>query len=406
MARLRGTGLGAGMAMGAAVVVRTRAGAAVLPEVPARVAALIATHRLTETPDVIVVAEEYRTALAMAGSLPWATVAGLAAERADPDAATPRVPAVVGVEGLMSAAADDVLILVDATRGVVLLDPDPVYLAQYTAEHDRVAPRNRLYLDEAHLPAGTLDGRAITVVAITDSDVQSALTAGADALYHALPLTFDPAELRRNLSEVTRIAAGKPLIIPYNGALPLAPVVEAAGQVDITLALAPAEGACFADARSVTRLMDEISLAQEECDEHDWLYGSARIAVVVEFRPSADWPGDEEAAARLEALAAAGATRLLAGGPMDREALSRLAGFTAAATVHLMPVLFAADESTLPAVELAAENSGVARSLRLLIGAGVTGFVAAPKLVQPAKMAIRETSVSDARDELVRWLAG
>ena len=156
MARLRGTGLGAGMAMGTAAVVRRTAGVYVMPEPPPRIASLEAKRRLTETPEIVVAAEEYSTAFAIAASLAWATVVGIVTERDAQDAAIPAFPAVVGVTGLMAAVSDDTLVLVDATRGVVLIDPDPIYLAQYTAEHDRIVPKNRIYLDEEHIPAQTL----------------------------------------------------------------------------------------------------------------------------------------------------------------------------------------------------------------------------------------------------------
>src|SRR4051794_612975 len=102
MARLRGTGLGAGMAMGTAAVVSMRGGMPIAPGIPQRLVAQIAQHRLTETPEVIVVAEDYRTALAMTAAISWAKVVGIASERADPDAAVPPFPAVTGITGLMS----------------------------------------------------------------------------------------------------------------------------------------------------------------------------------------------------------------------------------------------------------------------------------------------------------------
>src|SRR5690349_9264001 len=119
MARLRGTGLGAGMALGTAAVVRVRGGIPMTPEPPAALAAQIAQRRLTETPEVILVADDYRTGLALAGALSWAKVVGLAAGSAEPDAPVPPFPAVVNVAGLMDAMQDDMLMLVDAGRGIV-----------------------------------------------------------------------------------------------------------------------------------------------------------------------------------------------------------------------------------------------------------------------------------------------
>src|SRR5262249_27033726 len=117
MAKLRGRGVGAGMAMGTAAGVGVAGGVPLLPEAPERIASLIAARRLTETPEVILVADDYRTALALAPSLSWAKVVGIASASAGAEAPVSSLPAVVDLSGLMSAAQDDVLLLVDASRG-------------------------------------------------------------------------------------------------------------------------------------------------------------------------------------------------------------------------------------------------------------------------------------------------
>ena len=170
MARLRGTGLGAGMALGTTAVVRSRGGVALMPEVPARIADLIAARRLEETPEVILVADEYRTVRTVAESLPWAKVVGAVVAYAESDAPSPPFPVVANVPNLLETVADDVLTLVDATRGTVLIDPDPVALAQYQAEDANIAPKQRLFLEDVHLPAQTLDGRDIAGILVADPD--------------------------------------------------------------------------------------------------------------------------------------------------------------------------------------------------------------------------------------------
>ncbi len=405
MARLRGTGLGAGMAMGTAAVVRIHGGVPLMPEVPTRISLLMAQRRLTETPEVVVVAEDYRTALAIAGSLPWARVVGIAAERGDPDAAVPSVPAVTGLAGLMRAAADDVLILVDATRGVALVDPDPIYLAQYTAEHDRVAPKNRIYLDEAHLPAQTQDGRPISVVASTaNTGVEAALASGPDALYHALPLSFDTDHIRRHLAELVSVAAGKPLIVPYNPSLPLTPLLEAASRADITLSISPLEGEFMPSPQAISVLLQEIDLAQAECAERDVLFGTPRIAAEESAPLPADWPPDEALAGKLEGAAAAGATRLICSGATHGDALRRLSSMTAAASVNLLPVTFAIEYATPAPGNADMAVADLAATLRRLIGAGVIGFLVSPGLVPMAKEAIRAVSLADCEEDLAKWL--
>ncbi|HLV78736.1 MAG TPA: hypothetical protein VKT32_00600, partial [Chthonomonadaceae bacterium] len=219
MARLRGRGLGAGVALGTAAVVRVQGGIPMLPEAPERIARRLAARRPMETPEVILVAEEYRTALALLRSLPWGKVVGIVAGEAEAEAPVPGVPAVVQVPYLLDSIEDDVLMLVDATNGVVLADPSGMAIAQYQAEHSSIAPRRRLYLDDAHLPARTLDGRDIQVLARVETaeDVAQALDAGADALYvpagAALLPDSDETGQRRSLRQLLSLTTGKPLLL-------------------------------------------------------------------------------------------------------------------------------------------------------------------------------------------------
>src|SRR5579871_1311412 len=282
MARLRGSGLGVGMALGTAAVVTVRGGVPLLPEMPERIANLIATRRLSETPEVVLVARDYAMAYALASSLTWAKVVGIAAERAEPDAPFPPFPAVVSVPGLLAAATQDVLMLIDARNGVVLVDPDPISLSQYTAEHDHLAPKHRYYLDEAHLPAQTLDGRTLQIVASTEEEsggVGSAIEAGADRLYAALPLDFDSEAQRKNLMRLVNAAASKPLILAYNSVLSLPALLETAAYTDLTMAIPPSpeNEDRGADAEGVARLVAEMAVAQAECQEQDIPCGLPRL---------------------------------------------------------------------------------------------------------------------------------
>jgi len=464
MARLRGTGLGAGMAMGTAAVVGMRGGMPIAPAIPQRLAAQIAQHRLTETPEVIVVAEDYRTALAMASVISWAKVVGIASERADMDAAVPPFPAVTGISGLMNSTADDVLVLIDATRGVALIDPDPIYLAQYTAEHDRVAPKNRIYLDEAHLPASTQDGRTILVAATTEgSSVEEALASGPDAIYHVLPLFFDADDVRKHLNGVVSTAAGKPLIVRYNPSLPIMPLVEAAEYADLTFAVGPAADEGWPEPDAVAELLAEIERAQLECAEQDVLCAAPRIAAEIVLDcagPMNDLVRAEEALLfdnhirqKLEALAAQGVTRLIAHyDSLNSETLAQLSILCAHASVNLLPVMASvilqenavppssmpltisplevgdrgakpsADDAppTMSPPELGgrgakscAEDSPALSSTQaqtadhevpLLLGCGIRGFLASERYTQQIKDAVRSTTLAECADELNRML--
>ena len=79
--------------------------------------------------------------------------------------ATPQLPVVAGVDGLAENVQEDMLLIVDASRGLVLTDPDGMMVAQYQAEQNNLAPKRRLYLDEGHLSAQTIDGHTVQVLA-------------------------------------------------------------------------------------------------------------------------------------------------------------------------------------------------------------------------------------------------
>ena len=186
MARLRGTGIGAGLAMGTAAVVRVVNGIAIAPSPPQRLSNEIAFRRLSDLPEIILVCPNFEIAKAIAPSISWAKVAGYAIEHASDDLPVSATPLVIGVRDLMEFAQDDVLTLLDASRGIVLIDPDPVYLAQYTADHDKIAPKHRFSLDDEDQPAVTVDGRTILLITSAYPHPLLATNSGADALPETL----------------------------------------------------------------------------------------------------------------------------------------------------------------------------------------------------------------------------
>ena len=68
-------------------------------EPPPRIAEQMLSRRLNETPEVILLAKDYRTALAISTKLPWAKVVGIAAETSEPDVPASNFPAVVNIPG-------------------------------------------------------------------------------------------------------------------------------------------------------------------------------------------------------------------------------------------------------------------------------------------------------------------
>ena len=406
MTRLRGEGLGAGMALGTAVVVQMRDGLPMLPDPPERIARAVGLRRVSERPEVILVAEDYRTALALSGALPWAKVAGIAAVSGGTGASVPPFPAVVNAVGLMDVVQNDLLLLVDAERGVVFVDPNPIALAQYSAEHAQIAPRHRLYLDEEHQPALTTDGTRIQVVARLREwgDVATALQQGVDALHlpcgnTLLPPTAEEAALRRDLFRLIDASAGKPLFISDRFELPLPTLLMAAAKADLTLAIPPQE---TLDGLGFAELTAEMRSVETECYEEDQVCAIPRLAA--DLADLSQWIGGaDQAQSLVERVAAQGATRLIVG--LDQEAL------TEGTLLALEPLLAAAQSNLLPAFVSAwpvgfnafGQNellNTLETAIVLLIGAGAAGILVPADQVEAAKRTVREQSAAECRDRL------
>ena len=409
MARLRGAGLGTGTVLGTAAVIRVRGGIPLMPEPPADIAERLALHRLTEKPEVILVADDYRTALVIAGALPWGTVTGIVAAYADADSPVPAVPAVVNVKDLMAQVDNGMLVLVDATRGVILADPDGMAVAHYQAEHDRIAPRRRLFLESVHLPARTLDGRTIQVAARveTPADITTALEEGADALYvpfqaSLLPDSDDDRQ-RRNLFRLADLGAGKPLILSDDYALASTAVLEAADRADITLAVPPREDLAGLG-------MEEISVewmeTQADCFENDVLCALPRLAVDLVSLPA--HLSLEQEAGWVEALAGFGATRLvlnLEHEIADVSLLARLETLIAAASANLMQVTAAVALHGFALFEENDPEDSSEMAVPLLVGTGLTGLIVRPSVVTATKTRVNGLNFSECRESLLQLLS-
>ena len=394
------------MALGTAVVVQMRDGLPMLPDPPERIARAVGLRRVSDRPEVILVAEDYRTALALSGALPWAKVAGIAAASGGAGASVPPFPAVVNAIGLMDVVQNDLLLLVDAERGVVFVDPNPVALAQYTAEHAHVAPKHRLYLDEEHQPALTLDGTQIQIVAQLRQwdDVATALKQGVDALHLPLGNTLLPTnagetDLRRDLFRLIDMTAGKPLFILDRFTLPLPTLLMAAAKADITLAIPPQptfEGLGFAE------MLTEMRSAETECYEEDQVCALPRLAA--DLGGMSEGSAEEDQAQTLvEKLAAQGATRLLVG--LEQESLTEgtllaLEPLLAAAQSNLLPTFVSAWPFSFNAFGQNDLPNTLETAIGLLIGAGVGGVLVPAEEVEAAKRIVRALNAADCRDLL------
>jgi phosphotransferase system enzyme I (PtsI) len=94
------------------------------------------------------------------------------------------IPAVVGVSGLVAAAARSARIIVDGFEGHVIVDPDEALVRVYTLRAEEHRRRHAELLHQAGLPPVTSDGRSVTLLANIDllHEIDGARAAGAEGI--------------------------------------------------------------------------------------------------------------------------------------------------------------------------------------------------------------------------------
>jgi phosphohistidine swiveling domain-containing protein len=355
-----------------------------IPLLPARIVAQLArTARDApiEPIEVVLVAHDYQNAASL--SLPWAHVVGIVAEHADVDAVRLGIPTVVGIEDVLAKIDDDALVLINGERGIVLVDPDGVALAAYQAERERIAPRRRIYLDFAHQPAHTLDGREMRVLALVRSleDVQVALDHGADALHISggsplVPSEADEEEQAEALWTLAEAAAGKLITVAGEiESISAAALLRAATRAEFILAAPMGYGVEYF-ARLQTYLQD----AREALIAEDIDFAEVRLAGTIGM---------------LDMIADGLADYMLGRVVVDLnttssetvEARAWLDDLISAAKILLVPV-----EVMLPKVDRL--------TLESALGLGAAGLIVAPDAVQTAKEIVRTLDASMCRAAL------
>lgn len=415
MARLRGNGIGSGIALGTCAIVRQQMGIPLAPEVPPSIAVRIASCRDSETPEIVLVAEEFAHAIALKSSIKWADVVGIVCVSKAPDNPLAGIKLVAEVANLMERTEEDTLLLVDASNGVVLIDPDPMEIAQYQAEYDRIAPRQRIFLEEQHLPAVTSDRRTIPVIAQVAyrEDVATALEAGADALYiyraepaggfafsvspPLLPLNASESRLQAYLTPLVESAQGKPLLIPDDYTLASSALLEAASASDITLLLSPRadlEGWGIAEYR------EALGDYEAECEERERPFKLPLLGLEIPVKLTGE-ESEADITGMVEGWASQGATRvslIWESGHWIEESLGWLESLCVQCGSFGLPVIAELN------FDVALEESDVL--LRSFLGAGVSGFRVVAEQVGDLKRALQSVNVSVCRSLVVKFLQG
>ncbi|MBZ5587982.1 MAG: phosphoenolpyruvate--protein phosphotransferase [Acidobacteriia bacterium] len=94
------------------------------------------------------------------------------------------IPAVVGVTGLVRGAENAHVVIVDGFEGHVLVDPDPALIQVYSLRAEEHRKRQQELLGLAHLPAQTLDGHRVRLLANIDlvHEIAAAKSGGAEGV--------------------------------------------------------------------------------------------------------------------------------------------------------------------------------------------------------------------------------
>jgi hypothetical protein len=222
----------------------------------------------TDLPVVIVICSSLAEGLQF--KFPGLRVTGIVAE--SEEIVTSGVPSVVGVDQLLDSVKSGDIVIVDGAHGIVSVDPDAGTVMHYQ-ELETHAKTRRLFLESAHLPAVTQDGRTVltlaTVTQVVDAD--DALREGADGLL----LTPSAVNLfsSQDWSQLLAESGGKQIILllaPEPDAL--RSIVSFALPYQITIALPAAD---MESLPLLSALVTEISseLAEQDVDPAEIAFG-------------------------------------------------------------------------------------------------------------------------------------
>ncbi len=316
-----------------------------------------------------------------------------------------RVPSVESLGGAVGSIRDGDLVLVDATRGEVLVDPTDRALSAFQAKLTGLNPIRRFFVDCAHETVRAPDGHPIVVAGLTAAPMTAvrSIQVGApgarcDGVHPVSLGTVVPTSSRLDLDdaiaqgpdllvlnvgchcevigEAVSSAHGKPVlfIVHPEGCCEKA-LVQAAAWGDVTAAV-PVRGA----SDRATDFGEHLEQATEDLIEEGFETGRVRVAGWI-----AEGEGNPEALAecRIERLIVDLGGRLGSRPDQASTILTPwLADALAAARSIAVPVYCAVGPD---ATHFAAE----------IIDAGIGGIVAPFEEVQPWKAALRRAVWSD-----------
>jgi hypothetical protein len=208
---------------------------------------------------------------------------------------------------------------------------------------------------------------------------------------------------RRSLRALAERAAGKPLLLADDYALPPRAVLEGTALADITLVVPPRSDL---EGLGLAELAEELKAAEAECFAEEVDCAVPLLGAYIGSGYA--YEEAQQAMAALDALAARGATRVVFGLEYDvlnMELLRHLEPLVAAASANLLPSIVAWGAFDLRGETAEGLENTPEGALRLLVGLGVSGILTAADEVDEAKAMLRELSFSECRESLLERLS-
>ncbi|NRB23549.1 phosphoenolpyruvate--protein phosphotransferase [Shewanella sp.] len=190
---------------------------------------LIEPERMGFEPDVPVILVTKEADATMLAEFPRHKLVGIVTEQGGVNshaailARALGVPAIIGVEGVLTAGIDKKLLIINANRGQLLVSPAPALIAEYRNLISAEKALQNRYAQELKLPAETLDGKRIHLYLNAGllSSLESEIAEGSDGvglyrteipfmLHQRFPSESEQVKVYR---EVLEIARGKPVVM-------------------------------------------------------------------------------------------------------------------------------------------------------------------------------------------------
>lgn len=190
---------------------------------------LIEPERMGFEPDVPVILVTKEADATMLAEFPRHKLVGIVTEQGGVNshaailARALGVPAIIGVEGVLTAGIDKKLLIINANRGQLLVSPVPALIAEYRNLISAEKALQNRYAQELNLPAETLDGKRIHLYLNAGllSSLESEIAEGSDGvglyrteipfmLHQRFPSESEQVEVYRQVLEIAR---GKPVVM-------------------------------------------------------------------------------------------------------------------------------------------------------------------------------------------------